>query len=481
MPGRIYFLTDEVLGVSIAIGFCGIVIIFYYFGGNIMEIALGFAIFLACLIVGVRFGGLGLAAISGIGLVIYVFGFGYKPGTPPNDVMLTIMAVVTCAAFLQTSGGLTVLLKMAEKILRNNPKYVTILAPVTTWFLTVLCGTGHVCYTMLPIIYDVAIKQNIRPERPMAVSSVAAQMGICGSPVSVAIVSIVGFLAAAGFEVTILQVLAVSIPSTFCGVLAGAIYSMRRGKELADDPEFQEYIKDPKNREYVYGSTESLLNKELPKEYYRAVTIFIIGIIVIAVMGNFPDLLPHFDNGKGAMKPVSMTLVIQMVMLCIAAFILATCKVNAKEVGNSTVFRAGMVALISVYGVAWTANTLFGAHMATLKEVLSTSVAAYPWAYAIIAFLTSKLVNSQAAAIAIVVPLGLSAGMDPVLIVGFISACYGYFFLPTYPSDLACIGFDRSGTTKIGKYVLNHSFMAPGLIGVITGCIVGYTIANIIL
>ncbi len=446
-----------------------------------MEIALGFIVFLLCLVIGVRFGGLGLAAVSGLGLVVYVFGFGYKPGVPPNDVMLTILAVVTCAAFLQTSGGLTVLLKCAEKILRNNPKYVTILAPITTWFLTVLCGTGHVCYTMFPIIYDVAIKENIRPERPMAVSSVAAQMGICGSPVSVAIVSIVSFLTIAGYDISIAKVLMISIPSTFFGVLAAAIWSMRRGKELENDPEFQALIADPEQRKYVYGSTESLLNKELPRSNYIAVGIFVVGILVIALMGNLPDYLPHFSAGVGKpAKPVSMTLVIQMVMLCIASLILFFCKVDAKKVADSNVFRAGMVALVSVYGVAWTANTLFSHHMDFLKGVLIAAVGVYPWAYAIIAFFTSKLVNSQAAAIAVVVPLALSAGIEPVIILSFISACYGYFFLPTYPSDLACIGFDRSGTTKIGKYILNHSFMIPGLIGVITGCCVGYIIAHAI-
>lgn len=446
-----------------------------------MEMALGFLVLLACLIVGVRHGGIGLAVISGIGLVIYVFVFGYKPGSPPIDVMLTILAVVTCAGFLQTSGGLTVMLKYAEQFLRNNPKHVTILAPLTTWFLTVLCGTGHVVYTMFPIIYDIAIKQNIRPERPMAVSSVASQMGICASPVSVAIVSIVGFMATAGYHYTIAQILAVSIPATGLGVFFAALWSYRRGKELADDEQFQAFIKDPENKAYVYGESESLLGKELPASYYHAMYIFFCGIIVIAVLGNFNSLLPHFPDAKGAMKAISMTAVIQMVMLLVAAVILFVCKVKAKDVGNSQVFKSGIVALVSVYGVAWMANTCFGAHMAFLKEFLGNAVADYPWAFAIIAFLTSKLVNSQAAAIAIVFPMALSVGMDPVIVMSFISACYGYFFLPTYPSDLACIGFDRSGTTRIGKYILNHSFMIPGLIGVISGCCVGFVMAHIVL
>ena len=442
---------------------------------------LGLIVLLACLVFGVRHGGIGLAVISGIGLVIFTFVFGYKPGTPPIGVMLTILAVVTCAGFLQTSGGLTVMLKYAEKFLRNNPKQVTILAPLTTWFLTVLCGTGHVVYTMFPIIYDIAIKQNIRPERPMAVASVASQMAICASPVSVAVVSIVGFMAAAGYEYTVLQILAVSIPATFTGVFCAALWSYRRGKDLDKDPRFQEFIKDPENKEYVYGDSETLQGKELPKSYYHAMYIFFLGILVIACLGNFPQLLPHFPNAKGVMKAISMTDVIQMVMLFVAAMILVFCKIKAKDVGNSQVFRSGIVALVSVYGVAWMADTYFANHMTILKQWLGAAVQAYPWAYAIFAFLTSKLVNSQAAAIAIVMPLALNVGMDPVLIMSFISACYGYFVLPTYPSDLACIGFDRSGTTRIGKYILNHSFMIPGLIGVFTGCCAGFVMAHIVL
>ena len=446
-----------------------------------MGMFLAFLVLLCCLIIGVRHGGIGLAVISGIGLVIYTFVFGYKPGTPPIDVMLTILAVVTCAGFLQTSGGLTVMLKYAEKFLRNNPKHVTILAPLTTWFLTVLCGTGHVVYTMFPIIYDIAIKQNIRPERPMAVASVASQMGICASPVSVAIVSIVGFMATAGHNYSVLQILAVAMPATGIGVFIAALWSYRRGKDLDKDERFQEFIKDPENKKYVYGETESLLDKELPPSFYHAMYIFFCGIIVIAILGNFPELLPHFPNAKGDLKPISMTAVIQMVMLLVAAIILFVCKVKAKDVGNSQVFKSGIVALVSVYGVAWMANTCFASHMDFLKSFLGNAVAEYPWAFAIIAFLTSKLVNSQAAAIAIVFPMALSVGMDPVIIMSFISACYGYFFLPTYPSDLACIGFDRSGTTRIGKYILNHSFMIPGLIGVISGCCVGFVMAHIVL
>lgn len=447
-----------------------------------MEIFLGFVVLMLCLLLGIRHGGIGLAAISGIGLIIYTFLFGYKPGKPPIDVMLTILAVVTCAGFLQASGGLTVMLKYAEKFLRNNPKHITIFAPLTTWFLTVLCGTGHVVYTMFPIIYDIAIKQGIRPERPMAVSSIASQMGVCASPVSVAIVSVVGFMATAGHPFSIVEILSVSIPATFIGVLFAAAWSYRRGKDLADDPEFQKLIQDPEQKEYVYGNTESLLDKHLPASSYHATMIFFAGILVIAVLGNFPSLLPAFAAKAGAApKPISMTVVIQMIMLLISALILILCNTKAKEVGNSQVFRSGVIALVSVYGVAWMADTYFASHMTLLKAFLGNIVQNYPLAYAIVLFLTSKLVNSQAAAVALIVPIALNVGMDPLLILSFIPACYAYFFLPTYPSDLACIGFDRSGTTRIGKFLLNHSFMMPGLIGVFMACVAGYFIVHIIL
>lgn len=445
-----------------------------------MEI-LGFVILIACLVVGCRLGGLGLAAVSGIGLVIFVFVIGLVPGQPPIDVMLTIMAVVTCSGFLQGSKGLDVMLKYAEKLLRKNPQKITILAPITTWFLTVLCGTGHVVYTMFPIIYDIAIKQNIRPERPMAVSSVASQMGICASPASVAIVSMVAFLARTAHPVGVAQLLAVSIPATLCGVIVAGIWSLRRGKELANDPDFQARIADPEQREYIYEEQkDSMANMELPKTAYRATFIFLAGIVVIALFGSFPkEFLPLVPNSKGVWAPLSMTPAIQICMLTIAAIILLTCKVKSNDVANGSVFKSGMIAVVSVYGVAWMAETYFGAYLPEFKKSLGVIVMQYPWTYAIVLFLISKLVNSQGAAIAIVVPMALNIGVDPLIIISFISASYGYFILPTYPSDLACINFDRSGTTRIGKYVINHSFIIPGLIGVFTGCCVGYVIAHI--
>ncbi|HDL8082179.1 anaerobic C4-dicarboxylate transporter, partial [Yersinia enterocolitica] len=431
-------------------------------------------------LVGTRYGGMGLGLISGIGLFILTFIFGLEPGKPPVDVMLTILAVIGCAAVLQTAGGLNVMMQFAERLLRKHPQHITLLAPFTTWSLTFLCGTGHVVYTMFPIISDIAIKKGIRPERPMAVASVASQMAITASPVSVAVVSLVSIIGAnhgIGQAYSILEILAVSVPASLVGVLMAALWSLRRGKDLDKDPDFQARIKDPEQRDFIYGSTDTLLNQVFPKQAYWSTGIFFVAIALVVLLGAFADLRPAFEV-KGKMQSLSMNLVIQMMMLIAGAVILIGCKVKPSDISNGAVFKAGMVAIFSVFGVAWMSDTFFQAHMGDLKLVLEDVVKGHPWTYAIVLFLVSKLVNSQAAALTAIAPMGLQLGVDPKMLIAFFPAAYGYFVLPTYPSDLACIGFDRSGTTKIGKFIINHSFIIPGLIGVICSCITGYVLVT---
>lgn len=440
-----------------------------------MIFYLQIALIVVCLFYGARKGGVALGLLGGIGVVLLVFGFGLAPGKPPVDVMLTIVAVVAASATLQASGGLDVLLQMAEKVLRRNPKYVSILAPFTTCTLTILCGTGHVVYTMLPIIYDVAIKNGIRPERPMAASSIASQMGIIASPVSVAVVSLVAFLAKAPEGSPIIDfvtLLSITIPSTLVGVLMIGIFSWFRGKDLDKDVEFQTRIADPEVRKYVYGNTATLLGQKLSTQQWTAMWIFVGAIAVVAMLGAFPALRPLVND-----KPISMVLVIQMFMLMAGALIVIFTKTNPSEIGKNEVFRAGMIAVVAVFGVAWMADTVFEANLPVIKASLSELVKTYPWTFALALLVVSKLVNSQAAAISAMVPLGLSIGVPPGYIVAFAAACYGYYILPTYPSDLATIQFDRSGTTRIGKYVINHSFILPGLIGVFSSCVAGYFLA----
>jgi anaerobic C4-dicarboxylate transporter DcuB len=489
-----------------------------------MFLALQIVVILACLLLGTHYGGIGLGLISGVGLVIFVFVFGLTPGDPPVSVMLTILAVIGCASVLQSAGGLDVMMQFAEKILRKHPKYITILAPLTTWTLTLLCGTGHVVYTMFPIIDDIAIKNNIRPERPMAAASVASQMGITASPVSVATVSLVTILGAKaglGEAYSIPQILMISVPASLSGVLLAALWSMRRGKDLDDDPEFQARIADPEQYAYVYGeaapvnegstlptpqlvgagvgggghgaevhpgagtpagdsSASTLMGRTFPREAFLSMWIFFAGIATVVVLGAFSGLRPSFTV-DGETEKLSMNLVIQMAMLVAGAVILLTCKVKAAEIQNGSVFKAGMTAIFAVFGVAWMADTFFSAHIDALQDSLAGVVQGAPWTYAIVLFVVSKLVNSQAAALVAVAPIGLALGVEPALIIAFFGASYGYFILPTYPSDLACIGFDRSGTTRIGKFVINHSFIIPGLISVFTSCVVGYALVTLFL
>jgi anaerobic C4-dicarboxylate transporter DcuB len=442
-----------------------------------MTILLQLAVILICLFYGARKGGVALGLLGGIGIVIMTFVFGLTPGKPPVDVMLTIIAVVAASATLQASGGLEVLLMGAEKLLRRNPKYVSILAPFTTATLTILCGTGHVVYTMLPIIYDIAIKNGIRPERPMAASSIASQMGILASPVSVAIVSLVAFLSKVpvnGHVIDFIQVLSITIPSTLSGVLMIGIFSWFRGKDLQDDPEFQKRIADPVQRQFIYGESTTLMGKTISRDQWLAMWLFIGSIVVVAIMGAFQSLRP-LVNGK----PLSMVLTIQMFMLLAGALIIVLTKTDPSTIGKTEVFRAGMIAVVAVFGIAWMADTVFDAHLEELKVVLTELVRTKPWTYAVALLLVSKLVNSQAAAITAMVPVGLAIGVPPGYIVAFAAASYGYYVLPTYPSDLAAIQFDRSGTTHIGKYVINHSFILPGIIGVSTSCLVGYLLASL--
>ncbi|AMO87790.1 transporter, anaerobic C4-dicarboxylate uptake family protein [Corynebacterium simulans] len=452
---------------------------------SVVAIVLQVIVILSALLLGTRYGGLGLGLISGIGLIIMVFVFGLAPGEPPVDVMLTIIAVIGCAATLQQARGLEVMMQFAEKFLRAHPERITILAPLTTWFLTVLCGTGHVVYTMFPIIEDIALKKGIRPERPMAVASTSAQMGITASPVSVATVSLASIIAEnagiTGTSYSIPQILMVAIPASLSGVFLAALWSLRRGKDLDKDPVFQEKMKDPEFAKTISASSHSLLDEVFPASAKRSVAVFLSAIAIVVILGAFDVLRPSFPNEDGELKALSMNLVIQMVMLVAGAIILIFCDVDNKKIASTPVFKAGMTAVFSVFGVAWMADTFFEAHIDSLESNLGGIVETAPWAYAIVLIVVSKLVNSQAAALVAIAPIGMSLGIDPAIIVGFYGAAYGYFILPTYPSDLACIGFDRTGTTHIGKFVVNHSFIIPGAISVFTSCVVGSLLATVLL
>lgn len=442
-----------------------------------MDMLLQLAIIIICLFYGARKGGVALGLLGGVGVVLLTFVFGVKPGSPPVSVMLTILAVVTASATLQAAGGLEVMLQAAERVLRRNPKYLCILAPFSTALLSVLCGTGHTVYTLLPIIYDIAIKNGIRPERPMAAASVASQMGNFAGPVSAPTVAFLALMSNTlinGKPLEATQLLAMSVPATIVGIICMGVYSWRRGKDLDQDEKFQAFIADPENKQYVYGETVTLLDKKTTAGQKVAVWIFLSAVAIVAMLGMFKPLRPVFSG-----KPINMVQCIQMFMLAAGALIFMVTKTDPAKISRNDVFRSGMIAVVSVFGVAWMADSMFAAHIETLKASLGAIIKAYPWTYAVALLLVSKLVNSQAAALTAMVPVALAIGVEPGYILAFFTAGYGYFILPTYPSDLAAIQFDRSGTTNIGKFVINHSFLMPGIIGVGTATLTAFILAMI--
>lgn len=467
---------------------------------------------LLALYLGSRYGNLALGAIAGLGLAILVFDHGLKPGTPPTDVIYIIVAAVTCAGVLQASGGMDWLIQLAEKVLRKHPQHITFLAPLCTFFLTVLVGTGHVMYTLMPIVTDVAIKKGIRPERPCAVASVASMIAIICSPISAAVVAFSTISALNGFQISIPQIVAVTLPSCLIGVMVAAAWSYRRGLDLDKDPEFQERIKDPVQHKFVYGTTSTTLDKQIDAKSKRAVYIFLAAIVIIVILAFAQQILPAYqtvqavEGAKDVLLPtgktvspenlasagivmagvtekvpvtIKMYLVIQIILISAAALMIIFCGAKPKNAVAGNVWQSGMVAVVAIYGIAWLANTFFGAHMNEIKDMLGTMVAEYKWTIALMFFIFSVLINSQGAVIVSLLPVAYALGIPGWVLLGVLPCVYGYFFIPNYPTDIATVNLDRTGTTKIGKYVFNHSFMIPGLISVVVSTIICYILSSI--
>ena len=467
---------------------------------------------LLALYVGSRYGSLALGAISGIGLALLVFGFGMKPGSPPTDVIYIIIAAVTCAGIMQASGGMDWLIQIAEKLLRKHPDHITFFAPLCTFFLTVLVGTGHVVYTLMPIICDISLKKGIRPERPCGVASIASQVGITCSPIAAAVVAFVTISNANGFDVTIPKVLMISIPACLCGLTAAAFASYHRGLDLDKDPEFQAKLKDPIQREYIYGSNATTLDKEIPQSAKNAVYVFMGALCIIVLFAIFQDVLPSystikaikgapdfiFDDGTVASAAalakakilipgitetstvqLKMNIIIQIVMISAAAIMILFCKASPTKAVHGAVWQSGMVAVVAIFGIAWLADTYFSNYTNEMQLMLGDIVAKYNWSIAFVFFLVSVLINSQGAVVVSMLPLAYSLGIPGPVLLGVLPSVYGYFFIPNYPSDIATVNFDRSGTTVIGKYLLNHSFMMPGLIHVFTSTIIAFVLSKL--
>lgn len=432
-----------------------------------------FAIVLLCILVGARVGGIGLGVFGGLGLAILSFGFGLKPAGLPIDVMFMIMAVVSAAAAMQAAGGLDYMIKIATRILRKNPKYITFIAPLVTWTFTVLAGTGHVAYSVLPVIAEVSRHNGIRPERPLSMAVIASQFAIVASPIAAAVVAVVAFLEPQGINLG--NVLSVTIPSTLLGLGLACVFVNKMGKELKDDPSYQKLLQNP---EYVKANnvTSNPTELSLKPTAKLSVGLFLFGALLVVLMGAIPSLRPVFDG-----KPMGMAHTIEIVMLTMGALIIFFCKPDGNEITKGSVFHAGMRAVIAIFGIAWLGDTLMQGHIDEVKSMVSGLVETAPWAFAFALFLLSILVNSQGATVATLFPLAIAIGIPAPVLIGVFVAVNGYFFIPNYGPIIASIDFDTTGTTRIGKFIFNHSFMLPGLLSMVFSICFALLLANILL
>lgn len=415
---------------------------------------------LLAIIVGARVGGIGLGVFGGLGLAVLTFIFGLEPTTPPIDVMLMIVAVIAAAGCMQAAGGLDLMVKWAEKILRRHPQRITLLSPLVTYLFTFFAGTGHVAYSVLPVIAEVARETGIRPERPMGIAVIASQQAITASPISAATVALLSMLA--GYDITLFDILKISIPCTLVGVLAGSIYSMRVGKELKDDPVYQARLKSGE----LSGANYCTAEVANPGKALTSVLLFLGATVGIVLFGSIDSLRPSFQTSEGVVV-MQMAHIIEVLMLSVAALILLLTGTSGMKAAKSSVFNAGMQAVVAIFGIAWMGDTFISGNIAVIKENIFGLVTDMPWLFGIALFVMSILLFSQAATIRALLPLGMALGISPYMLIALFPAVNGYFFIPNYPTVVAAINFDTTGTTRIGKYVLNHSFMMPGLISTI--------------
>ena len=438
-------------------------------------ILLQFAIVLALIFKGARVGGIGLGIYGMVGVFILVFVFGMKPGNLPIDVMLIIVSVITAAAALQAAGGLDYLVGLAAKFLRKHPTHITYFGPLTTWLFCLVAGTAHTCYSLLPIISEIATNSKIRPERPLSVATIAASLGITGSPVSAATAAIISTDLLGGAGVELKDVMMICIPASLIAILVAAFVQNHIGKELEDDEVYKERVaKGIIDPEHDSKLIDEMIKNPNPRAKY-AVVAFLLGVLMVVVFGSVPSLRPSFMV-DGVMHRVTMPETIEIIMMSVAALILVVGKANVHDAVKGNVFGAGMNAMVAIFGIAWMGDTFFNGNLAFFKEHIANVVTQYPFLFAIALFFMSIMLFSQAATVRTLYPLGIGLGIAPLALVAMFPAVNGYFFLPNYPTTVAAINFDRTGSTRIGRFVVNHSFQVAGFITTFVSIGVGYLI-----
>lgn len=434
-------------------------------------------IVLVLIFVGARTGGIGLGIYGMVGVFILVFVFGLQPGSLPIDVMLIIVSVITAASVLQAAGGLDYLVGLAARFLQRHPEKITYYGPLTTWLFCLVAGTAHTSYSLLPIISEIATNSKIRPERPLSVSAVAASLGITGSPVSAATAAVISTDLLGGRGIELGDIMLVCIPSSFVAILVASFIQNHIGCDLDSDPVYKERVDsgviDPQRDQRIIDE----MIKNPPKRAKYAVAAFLLGVLCVVVLGSMPSLRPTYMQ-DGRLCQVSMPEIIEIVMMSAAALIIVVGKADVGKAVKGTVFGAGMNAMVAIFGIAWMGDTFFGGNIDFFRGHIASVVSHYPVLFAVALFIMSIMLFSQAATVRTLYPLGIGIGVPPLMLVAMFPAVNGYFFLPNYPTEVAAINFDRTGTTRIGRFVVNHSFQTAGFVTTFISIGLGYLITT---
>jgi anaerobic C4-dicarboxylate transporter DcuA len=438
-----------------------------------MSLYLELFVLLAAIAIGARVGGVGMGLWGGVGLAILVFGFGEKPGDIPGEVLLIILTVIMAASAMEAAGGIDYLVRIAAGLIRKSPRHVTIVAPVVSYLFTFLAGTGHIFYPLLPVIYEVAMKGRVRPERPIAVATIASQQAITASPVSAATAALIALLGSHGIGLP--QILMICVPSTLLGIVVAALVQTRVGVELDQDPEYLRRLAAGEVDDA--NSSSEAAAKALPQRAGLSAWLFLAGVGVVVCCGLFPTI--RTLGPADARVVVSMPMTIAIIMFSVAAAMLLFTHAPADQIVKTKTCQAGLTAVIGILGLAWMGDTFIDANQAVIIGALSQMSEAYPALFSVGLFVTSMLLYSQAATTQTLMPLGITLGIAPAALAGMFPAVNGYFFIPTYGTLIAAVNFDRSGTTRVGKYVLNHSFMLPGMVSTLVAVSTGLVIAKL--
>ena len=432
-------------------------------------------ILLSCIVIGARLGGIALGTVAGIGLLVFVFFFGLPPGGPPGCVLGMIIAVITALATMQAAGGLDYLVSVAEKVMRKRPQYITFVAPIVTYLLVFASGTAHVIYALLPVIAEVARNGKVRPERPLSISVIAGFQGVIASPISAATVAMLGFLLVQGISLP--RLLAITIPSTFLGVVIGALSVAWRGKNLDVDPE---YLKRLETGEGKPPQPQAPVADKNLSRARGSMLLFLLGIVAVVLIGIFPNLRPAYEVAGGDTDQVNMGMAIMIVMIAIAGLILVVFKASPEAALKGTIMRSGITAIICILGISWLGSSFFEGNRGYIVGGIESLLQVYPWTFAIGMFVLSTMLFSQAATVAILMPVGVALKVPAWTLAALYPAANGIFFLPTYGTLLAAVSFDQTGTTKIGKYLLNHSFMLPGLVTIFSTIVIALLLSKFV-